>query len=208
MTESSPPPPPGSTRKGPEDGERPRVGGLIERWHKWPLWAQVSSILGTVLIFLVVLLVVVGNPGETDSRSAVDDTPPATVTVTRVETEVVPEVTVTVEANPTPAPGAPAPQDPPTLADDGWKVETGSIRISGDVLGQFHGTMRVTNTSGSTVTSAIFTLTVFSQGNQVATMTGAAASVGSGETNTVQLLSMDAFVEGPYEFDFQTDLSM
>jgi hypothetical protein len=52
----------------------------------------------------------------------------------------------------------------------------------------------------------IFTITVFVGGKDIAVLNGSVNSVKPGRTATVQLISQDKFVAGPYKFDFQNDL--
>jgi hypothetical protein len=47
---------------------------------------------------------------------------------------------------------------------------------------------------------------VFKGGQEVAALQGSADDVSPGDAETVQLISQDKFVPGPYEYDFQTDL--
>ncbi len=91
------------------------------------------------------------------------------------------------------------------LSDGGWTVAEKDIKIKDDGLGSFGGTMRVKNTENGTQTG-LFTLTVFQKDDQVASLQGSANEVEAGKTVTVQLISTDDFVKGPYTYDFQTDL--
>lgn len=88
-------------------------------------------------------------------------------------------------------------------SDGGWVVE--SYQLKNDGLGDFGGTARITNTKGETRTG-IFTITAFKAGKQVASLQGSASDVESGKTVTVQLISTDKYVAGPYTIDFQNDL--
>jgi hypothetical protein len=101
----------------------------------------------------------------------------------------------------TAAPTKPAKSGKPS--DGGWVVE--SYQFKNDGLGDFGGTARLTNTKGET-RNGIFTITVFKAGKQVASLQGSASDVESGKTVTVQLISSDKYVAGPYTIDFQNDL--
>jgi len=109
-----------------------------------------------------------------------------------------------------PSPAAPASPPPSEVAEApapapesvGGDTTDGSFTLVGqqikdDGLGDFGGTARVKNTSDAEKT-ALITLTVFRGGKQVAALQGAADSVGPGDTATVQLISQDAYLKGPY----------
>lgn len=86
-----------------------------------------------------------------------------------------------------------------------WRLD--SIRLKNDGLGSFSGAARVTYTGkDSGGGSNIFTLTVFKKGKDVAVLQGGANSVAPGKAVTVQFISSDKFVAGPYTYDFQNDL--
>jgi hypothetical protein len=86
-----------------------------------------------------------------------------------------------------------------------WRLD--SIRLKDDGLGSFGGTGRVTYTGkDSKGGTNIFTLTVFKKGKDIAVLQGSANSVAPGAAATVQFISTDKFVAGPYTYDFQNDL--
>jgi hypothetical protein len=90
------------------------------------------------------------------------------------------------------------------IQDGDWRLD--SIRVD-DSLGDFGGTARITYTGADgDGGSNIFTVTVFAKGTDVAAMVGSVNSVMPGDTATVQLISTDRFVAGPYRYDFQNDL--
>jgi hypothetical protein len=88
-------------------------------------------------------------------------------------------------------------------SDKGWVLE--SVKM-GSSLGDFEGTARVTNTNDSEQT-ATMTVTVFKGGQQVGSLQGSVNQVSPGKTVTVQLISTDKFVKGPWKTDFQIDAS-
>lgn len=77
-------------------------------------------------------------------------------------------------------------------------------RLKNDGLGDFGGTARVTNTSGSEVTGS-FTYTLYKNGKELGTASGVANEVGAGKTATVQLVSQDKYVAGVDRVEFQVD---
>lgn len=85
-----------------------------------------------------------------------------------------------------------------------WRLD--SVRISNS-LGDLWATARVTYTGkDSNGGDNLFTLTVFKGGKVIATLDGSANSVMPGTAVSVQFLGTDAFVAGPYTYDFQNDL--
>jgi hypothetical protein len=86
-----------------------------------------------------------------------------------------------------------------------WRLD--SVRVKDDGLGDFGGTARVTYTGGNPEGGTnIFTLTVFVGGKDVAALVGSANAVMPDRAATVQFISQDKFVGGPYKYDFQNDL--
>lgn len=91
------------------------------------------------------------------------------------------------------------------LQNGDWRLD--SIQVKDDGLGDMGGTARVTYTGDDPDGGDnIFTITVFKGKNVVATLNGSANTVKPGTTVTVQLISQDKMVGGPYKFDFQNDL--
>jgi hypothetical protein len=104
---------------------------------------------------------------------------------------------------------APAAANGPTaklpIQNGDWRLD--SIRVKDDGLGDFGGTTRVTYTGDNPEGGTnLFTITVFVGGKDIAVLNGSVSSVQPGRTATVQLISQDKFVGGPYKFDFQNDL--
>jgi hypothetical protein len=76
-----------------------------------------------------------------------------------------------------------------------------SIRVKDDGLGDFGGVAHVTYTGANPAGGAnFFTLTVFVGGKDVAVLNGSAEDVKPGTAETVQFISSDDFVGGPYKF--------
>jgi hypothetical protein len=91
------------------------------------------------------------------------------------------------------------------LQNGDWRLD--SIQVKNDGLGDFGGTARVTYTGDdSEGGDNIFTVTVFKGTKVAATLTGSANTVQPGTAVTVQFISSDKFVAGPYKYDFQNDL--
>lgn len=92
---------------------------------------------------------------------------------------------------------------PPITSGD-WRLDSITVRDNG--FGDFAGRARITytgdNPDGGTNT---FTVTVFKDGKDVASLKGSASDVPSGRTITADLISTDNFVAGPYTYDFQKD---
>jgi hypothetical protein len=101
-----------------------------------------------------------------------------------------------------PAPAAPA--APSKLTDEDWVLQ--SYQFKDDGLGDFGGTARITNDSDEARTAS-FTLTLFKNGEQVASLQGSADEVDPGKTVTVQLISQDKYQRGTFQVDFQVDFS-
>jgi hypothetical protein len=91
------------------------------------------------------------------------------------------------------------------IQDGDWRLDSITVKDSG--LGTFGGRARVTYTGDDdNGGNNIFTVTVFVKGRDVASMQGSASDVRPGKTVTVDLISSDTFVKGPYRYDFQNDL--
>jgi hypothetical protein len=92
----------------------------------------------------------------------------------------------------------------PPIESGDWRLDSITLRDNG--LGDFGGRARITytgdNPDGGTNT---FTITVFKDGKDIASLIGSARDVPSGRTITADLVSTDNFVAGPYTFDFQKD---
>ncbi|MEJ7634315.1 DUF2510 domain-containing protein [Aeromicrobium sp.] len=91
------------------------------------------------------------------------------------------------------------------LQNGDWRLD--SIKIKDDGLGSLGGTARITytgdNEDGGT---NIFTVTLFKGKDAVGSLQGSANTVKPGTAVTVQFISTDEFVKGPYKYDFQNDL--
>lgn len=107
-----------------------------------------------------------------------------------------------VSATGTGAAAASTAPNPGALSDQGWTVM--QIRTT-DTLGSFTGSLRVRNDTGGPASDPSFTVSVLKGGSQVASLVGAdAGTASSGKVITVQLVSSDKWVPGPYTFEFQS----
>jgi hypothetical protein len=94
-------------------------------------------------------------------------------------------------------------QDDGQMRDKSFVVE--SVRIGDDGLGDFGGTARIRNESGSEKT-ALVTFTIFADGEPVGSLLGSVNAVSPGQSVTVRLISTDRYVPGATEYDFQVDV--
>jgi hypothetical protein len=202
MTTAQTPPPevppqqqPPSPLNGKAEGKAAKAYAKAMRpWYKKKRW-----ILSLGLILLIVVASIAGGGGDTSQPAT--DAPEATP-----QSE---------EPSPAPAESEPAAPEPaqeetsgPTaklpLTDGDWRLD--SVRIKDDGLGDFGGTARITYTGGAEGGTNLFTIAVFKDGQEVAALQGSADDVSPGDAETVQLISMDDYVAGPYKYDFQNDL--
>jgi hypothetical protein len=109
------------------------------------------------------------------------------------------------EAETQTAPAATGPTAKLPIQNGDWRLD--SVTVKDDGLGSFGGRARITYTGDNPEGGTnLFTLTVFSHGKDVAALTGSADSVKHGTAATVEFVSTDDFVGGPYKYDFQNDL--
>jgi hypothetical protein len=162
-------------------------------WYKKKRW-----ILSIGAVLLIVIIAAASSGGGDDSS---EPATPASQQETPAQNE--------PAAEEEPAQDEPSASGGPTadfpITDGDWRLD--SMRVQDDGLGDFGGTARVTyagdNPEGGT---NLFTVTVFVGGKDVAVLNGSADSVEPGQAATVQLISSDKFVAGPYKYDFQADL--
>lgn len=152
-----------------------------------------------LVVFGAMAALLAGCGSESDTAKT-----PAPVTVTE-------SVTVAAEATPA-APNKAAPPQAAAPAssggasdqsDEGFTYLGGSAQIVEDGLGQFSGRMRVRNDGDKR--TGLFTVSVLKGGAVLTTLQGAADSVEPGKTVTVDLISTDDYVPGPYEIEFVTE---
>ncbi|HET8599825.1 MAG TPA: hypothetical protein VFL99_05835 [Segeticoccus sp.] len=143
--------------------------------------------------------VTVPGPTKTVPGSAT-----ATKTVTRTATAtktVIKTVKPKHKAKPKVDSGSNAVHEGVGLSDGGWTIV--DLNLSNDGLGSFGGTMRVRTDHAAS--GALFKLTVLEPGTQhvVASLDGSADNADAGSTVTVDLISMDDFEAGDWDYAFQ-----
>jgi hypothetical protein len=93
----------------------------------------------------------------------------------------------------------------PESSDNGlvWSA----VEFGCDFIDDVEARGRVTN-NGSAVSAASFTITVLQGGRIVATLSGLVNDLASGQTKTVEFLSVDDCLDGDFEYEIQTDFIM
>jgi hypothetical protein len=161
-------------------------------------WFKKKRFIGLGALVLLVVIIVLANGGSksTPSGSKTNTSAGQSAAATKAAT------TATTKAAAT-KPTAPGGTALPIQNGD-WRLD--SIRIKDDGLGDFGGVARVTYTGSDTAGGGnVFTLTVFKGGKDIAVLNGSADSVAPGKQVTVQFISSDKLVAGPYTYDFQND---
>lgn len=150
---------------------------------------------GGFILLIVIIAAASGGGTTTDDNTADEASPP-------------PAATQAEEATTPPPPPPPPASSGPTadlpIQDGDWQLD--SVRIKDDGLGDFGASGRVTYTGSAAGGSNIFTLTIFVGGEEVGVLNGSAEDVPPNGTETVQFISQDKFVDGPYKFAFQNDI--
>ena len=95
---------------------------------------------------------------------------------------------------------------PEASATDGGLSWT-AIDFGCDFIDDVEARGRVTNETGSEISSGAFTITVIQDGRIVATLTGFVDSLAPGATKTVEFISTDDCLEGDFDYDIQTDFA-
>jgi len=161
-------------------------------YNKWWFIALVA-----VVVLGIVAAAVIDSMSEDDAaRTPTNSTAVSSAPPSSSVSEPTPTPSSAPTADPTPPAGG-------VLTDGGWTLE--SVQLSDNGLGNFGGTMRVVNSEGET-RNGVFTLTLFLDGEVVGTAGGAVAQVEAGSTATVQLVSLDPYVEGDLTYDFQSEI--
>jgi hypothetical protein len=159
-------------------------------------WYQKKRFILPLGAFLLIMVISVAAGGSTNSTTAEPGTTspaPAAKSAANQPTD-----NAALAANNGPTAKLP-------IQNGDWRLD--SIRVKNDGVGDFGATTRVTYTGDNPEGGTnLFTVTVFVGGKDVAVLNGSANSVQPGQAATVQLISTDKFVGGPYKFDFQNDL--
>jgi hypothetical protein len=184
--------PPDSPRNAKAELKAAKAYAKAERpWYKKKRYIALGF-----LGLIVVISVAAGGGGDSSKTTSNATSPPAAA----------PPAGETPKANTPPPP--PAESNGPTaklpIQNGDWRLD--SIRVKDNGLGDFGGTGRVTYTGANPDGGAnVFTLTVFVDDKDIAVLNGSASSVKPGRTVTVEFISSDNFVGGPYKYDFQND---
>jgi hypothetical protein len=157
----------------------------------------IPLITGVVALFVGVGIGSASSGSETKTSSQ----PATTVTVPGPATT----VTTTAAAPKAAAPTKAAAASAFPMQDGDWRLD--SVTVKNDGLGDFGGRARITYTGDDpNGGDNIFTITVFKAGKDIASLQGSANTVLPGKTVTVDLISQDHYVKGPYTYDFQNNL--
>ncbi len=152
---------------------RPKTRPFYRRW-----WFRAPAVLAVLLIFGAANNF--GDPSTTTSSAS------------RQSGAGAPGGTALAQAAPVATPALPT--------DQGWVLD--SYRLQNHVVGDFGGTVRITNTNKA-AQSAVFTILMLVKGREVASLQGSVDSAAPGRTVTVQLTSQDKYKSGTYAIDFQ-----
>lgn len=164
-------------------------------WYKRKRWMIPLS------LFLLIGIISAASGGGDSTKTSTTDNNAAQSSTTE---EAPAEDTAKEEEKPKPAKSSGPTANFP-IEDGDWSLD--SLRVKDDGLGDFGGTGRVTyNGSNPDGGTNIFTVTVFVSGKDVATLSGSANGVKAGDAVSVQFISQEKFVGGPYKYDFQNDL--
>lgn len=159
-------------------------------------WYQKKRYIFSLGGLFLIIVIAATSSGSTDSTDTAPDSNAAPAPAAN-------------QPDSQPSEEAPATATGPTakmpIQNGDWRLD--SIRVKDDGLGDFGGVARVSYTGANPDGGTnLFTLTVFVGGKDVAVLNGSAEDVKPGSAETVQFISSDTFVGGPYKFDFQNDL--
>lgn len=197
MSIDTPPPPvqpepPRSHKNAKADAKSAKAYAKAQR-----SWYQKKRYIFSLGAFFLLIVIVAASGGSSDSTKTASNNNAAPAPATSQ-----PENRPAVKAAPAAA-GGPTAKLP--IQNGDWRMD--SVRVKDNGLGDFSGVARVTYTGANPAGGGnLFTLTVFVGGKDVAVLNGSAEDVKPGTAETVQFISGDNFVGGPYKFDFQNDL--
>jgi hypothetical protein len=163
------------------------------RKRRWLL----PTLVGVGTFVLGLLVGVVAGGGDADQPTAGPAEPTATVTVTATAAPAEPAEPPTEEETPLPE----APTDD-ALSDEGWTLT--NLEVRDDGLRNFSALGRVTNETGQAAEAASFSVSVLdgAGGDVIATMQAAVINVEDGETVIAEFLSVDAYQDGDWTYEF------
>ena len=161
-------------------------------WNKKAWWVVACG-----LILLVIAVVAFGSGGSDNSSSTAPENRAANSAVSGNDAG-------SKESPPESAPANDSPTDELPLRDGDWRLD--DIRVANNGSGDFLGTARITYTGGKPEAENIFTVILFKDGEEVATLQGQSDAIKQQDAAAVQLASSDPWVEGPYTYEFRTEL--
>jgi hypothetical protein len=164
-----------------------------------------NIILGAVAVIVVIIVIISVSSGGSSKKKTADPSNPVSGSATASSAgsgAAGGPAPATTAAPPTSAPAPTSGGKALPLSSGDWRLDSAILKDDG--LGDFGGTGRVTYTGKSSDGgSNVFTVTVFVGGQQVATLDGSVDSVAPGDQATIQFVSDDKIVPGPYTYDFQ-----
>jgi hypothetical protein len=198
---SNPAPPPGPTTHRDAKAEAKAAKAYAKAQRPW--YKKKRFIIPLALVAIIILFQVLGGGGDDTTATTPETVESAASALPEDEASEVVEEAEDAEEQ---APAAEEPAGKLPLEDGDWRLD--QLRVEDDGLGDFGGTARITYTGDDPEGGTnIFTVTVFDKGGEfLGAMQGSAQEVKAGGTVSVQLVSTDKFVKGPYTYDFQNDL--
>jgi hypothetical protein len=201
MSIQTPPPPPPAYQpppaQGPGDARAQAKAAQAYAKAQRP-WFKKKRFIG--LGALVVLVIVIAAATSGGSKKTPSASQPSTTASAPAAATTAAQTTEATSKAPVAAGGSALP-----IQNGDWRLD--SIRVKDDGLGSFGGVARVTYTgSDANGGTNVFTVTVFKGTKDIAVLNGSAESAKPGRAVTVQFISSDKFVAGPFTYDFQKDL--
>lgn len=198
MSEQEPSGDPGATepRNRKAEAKAAKAYAKAERpWYKKKRWWLAGFIV------LVIVAAAAGGSGSKDTSNTSSDNGSANGSAKSSASGTQTTAAADSKSSSTPASGG---TDKLPIVDGDWRLD--SIRVQSS-LGDFGGTARVTYTGSDPAGGTnLFTVTLFVDGKDVATLDGSANAVQPGDAVSVEFISTDPFVGGPYTYDFQNSL--
>jgi hypothetical protein len=172
-----------------------------------PIYRKPWFLIVVGLILLIIIIAALTSGGS-DDEEPTSTNPVATPAAPVIPTAPAPTAAAPTAAAPTaaaPTAAAPAATAPATLTDGDWTLESYQIKEE-EFTNSFTGTARITYNGSDEGALNNFTLTIFKGGQQVGTLQGTILDTSPGQTKTVDLISTDDYVAGPWTVEFQKDL--
>jgi len=187
---------PGAT--GPRD---PKAGAAAAKanakaqrpWNKKKWW-----VFSGLILVAIAMAAVASGGSDNSSRTASDS---GAANSAAAGNEATPK-----ESKPENTPASSGPTDELPLQNGDWRLDSISVEDNG--RGDFMGMASIAYTGKNPEgEDAIFTVTLFKGGKDVAVLQASANAVTPEDAATVQLPSSDPWVSGPYTYDFQAEQS-